>query len=68
MVGFSFPKIVNKMANPDLKTILLEQAFDDLKEVCIKFQEDSGATDMEVKILLRELVRVWDQQEKYQHE
>ena len=39
------------MANPDQKTILLEQAFDDIKEVCIKFQEDSGATDMEVKIL-----------------
>mgnify|MGYP001808320878 CR=1 FL=1 len=68
MGGFSFPKIVNKMANPDQKTILLEQAFDDIKEVCIKFQEDSGATDKEVKILLRELARVWDQQEQYQHD
>ena len=65
MGGFSFPKIVNKMTNLDQKTILLEQAFDDIKEVCIKFQEDSGATDKEVKILLRELARVWDQQEQY---
>ena len=42
------------MANPDQKTILLEQAYDELKEVCTKFQDESGATDMEVKTLLRE--------------
>jgi len=48
------------MANPDQKTILLEQAYDELKSVCSKFQEESGATDMEVKILLRELSRVWE--------
>ena len=49
------------MANPDQKTILLEQAYDELKSVCSKFQEESGATDMEVKTLLRELARVWEQ-------
>jgi len=49
------------MANPDHKTILLEQAYDELKSVCSKFQEESGATDMEVKTLLRELARVWEQ-------
>ena len=43
------------MANPDQKTILLEQAYDELKLICSKFQDDSGATDMEVKTLLREL-------------
>ena len=48
------------MANPDQKTILLEQAYDELKSVCYKFQEESGATDMEVKTLLRELARVWE--------
>ena len=47
------------MANPDQKTILLEQAYDELKEICSKFQDESGATDMEVKTLLRELARVW---------
>ena len=47
------------MANPDQKTILLEQAYEELKSICSKFQEESGATDMEVKTLLRELVRVW---------
>ena len=48
------------MANPDQKTILLEQAYKELKSVCSKFQEESGATDMEVKTLLRELARVWE--------
>ncbi len=48
------------MANPDQKTILLERAYDKLKLVCSEFQEESGATDMEVKTLLRELARVWE--------
>ena len=48
------------MANPDQKTILLEQAYEELKEICIKFQDESGATDMEVKTLLRELARVYE--------
>ena len=50
------------MANPNQKTILLEQAFEDIKEICIKFQEDSGASDMEVKTLLRELTRIWEKE------
>ncbi len=45
------------MANPDQKTILLEQAYE---VICTKFQDESGATDMEVKTLLRELARVWE--------
>ncbi len=49
------------MANPDQKIILLEKAYEELKSVCSKFQEESGATDMEVKTLLRELARVWEQ-------
>ena len=43
------------MANPDQKIILLQQAYDELKAICTKFQDESGATDMEVKILHREL-------------
>ena len=47
------------MANPDQKIILLEQAYDELKAICAKFQDQSGATDMEVKTLLIELARVY---------
>ena len=48
------------MANPDQKTILLEQAYDELKTICTKFQDQSGATNMEVKTLLRKLARVYE--------
>ena len=48
------------MINPDQKTILLEQAYDELKAICNKYQDESGATDMEVKTLLRELARVYE--------
>ena len=47
------------MANPDQKPILLELAYDEIKVICAKFQDESGAKDMEVKTLLRELARVW---------
>ena len=48
------------MANPDQKTILLEQAYEEIKLICTRFQDESGASDMEVKTLLRELARVWE--------
>ncbi len=50
------------MANPDQKTILLEQAYEQIKEICTQFQKDSGVSDMEVKTLLRELARVWEKE------
>ena len=50
------------MANPDQKMILIEHAYEEIKEICYKFQEDSGASDMEVKTLLRELARVWEKE------
>ena len=53
------------MANPDQKTILLEQAYDEIKVICAKFQYESGASDMEVKILLRELAKVWEKDIDY---
>ena len=48
------------MANPDQKTMLLKQSYDEIKSICSKFQHESGATDMEVKTLLREIARVWE--------
>ena len=48
------------MANPYQKTILIDQAYEEIKEICNKFQENSGASDMEVKTLLRELARVYE--------
>ena len=50
------------MANPDQKTILIEKAYEEIKEICTKFQDESGASDMEIKTLLRELARVWEKE------
>ena len=43
------------ITNPDQKTILIEQTYNEIKVICTKFQDESGAKDMEVKTLLREL-------------
>ena len=50
------------MANPDQKTILIESAYEEIKKICTKFQDESGASDIEVKTLLRELARVWEKE------
>ena len=39
---------------------MLEQAYEEIKLICSKFQDESGATNMEVKTLLIELARVWE--------
>ena len=52
------------MANPDQNTILIEQAFEDIKEICKKFQDDSGSSNSEVKTLLEEIANLWDTEEK----
>ena len=49
-----------KMANPDQNTILIEQAFEDIIEICKKFQDDSGSSNSEVKTLLEEIANLWD--------
>ena len=52
------------MANPDQKTILIEQKSKDIIEICKKFQNDSGSSDYEVKTLLTEIARLWEIEEK----
>ena len=48
------------MKNSDQKTILLEQAYDEIKAICTKFPDESRAIGMQVKTPLRELGRVWE--------
>ena len=48
------------MANPDQKTILIDQTSKDIIEICKKFQDDSGSSNSEVKILLREIAKLWE--------
>ena len=51
------------MANPDQKTILIEQAYKDIKEICQEFQDNSGSSNSEVKALLKELANFWETEE-----
>ena len=46
------------MAIPEQKTTLINQTSKDIIEICKKFQDDSGASDSEVKTLLREIARL----------
>ena len=55
MVFFNFI-----MANPDQNTILIEKAFEDIKEICKNFQDDSGSSNSEIKNLLEEISNLWD--------
>ncbi len=52
------------MANPDLKTTLINQTSKDIIEICKKFQNDTEASDSEVKSLLREIAKLWEIEEK----
>ena len=52
------------MANPDQKTILIEQAYKEIKEICKKLQDDSGSSDKDIKNLLTELAILWGTEEE----
>tara|TARA_B100001029_G_scaffold52119_1_gene41751 strand:+ start:858 stop:995 length:138 start_codon:yes stop_codon:yes gene_type:complete len=41
------------MANPDQKTILIDNAFEETKNICINLQKDTDALNLEVKRLLK---------------
>ena len=52
------------MANPDQKTILIDETSKDIIKICKNFQADSDSSDSEVKNLLREIARLWELEEK----
>ena len=46
----------NSMDNPDQKTIFIDSAFEEIKNICINLQKDSGASNLEVKSLLKLII------------
>ncbi len=48
------------MANLDQKTLLTEELINNIKELCIKYQNDSGSLNSEVESLLIEIAHKWD--------
>jgi len=52
------------MANPNQKTILIDNAFEEIKNICINFQKDSNASNLEVKSLLKLIMNEWEEKEE----
>ena len=52
------------MANPDQKTILIDNAYKDIKNICTNLQKDTGASDLEVKSLLNLILKEWNEKEE----
>ena len=44
------------MANPDQKTILIDNAFEEIKNICINLQKDTDASNSELKSLLKLII------------
>ena len=40
------------MANPDQKTLLMDNAYEEIKKICINLQKDTDASNLEVKSCL----------------
>ena len=51
------------MANPDQKTILIDNAYEEIKNICINLQKDSNASNLEVKSLLKLIMKQWEEKE-----
>ena len=47
------------MANPDQKTILIDNAYEEIKNICINLQKDSGASNLEINSLLKLITNEW---------
>ena len=52
------------MANPDQKTILIDNAHEEIKNICINLQKDTNASNLEVKNLLKLIMNEFEEKEE----
>ena len=52
------------MADPDQKTILIDNAYEEIKNICINLQKDTDASNLEVKSLLKLVMVEWAEKEE----
>ena len=52
------------MANPNQKTILIDNAYEEIKNICKNLQKDTNASNLEIKSLLKLIMNEWDQKEE----
>ena len=54
----------NSVANPDQKTILFDDALQEIKYICKNLQKDTNASNLEVKSLLKLITNEWEEKEE----
>ena len=52
------------MANPDQKTILIDNAYEEIKNICINLQKDTNASNLEVESLLKLIMNEWEEKQE----
>ena len=52
------------MSNPDKKTILIDNAYAEIKKICINLQKDSEVSNLEVKSLLKLILNEWEEKKE----
>ena len=52
------------MANLDQKSILIDNAYEQIKNICINLKIEAGASNLEVKNLLKLLINEWEEKEE----
>ena len=52
------------MANPDQKTILIDKAYEEIKDICANLQKDTAASNLEINSLLKLIMKEWEEKEK----
>ena len=52
------------MANPDQKTLLIDNDLEEIKNICIKLQKETHASNSELKSLLKLIINEWEENEE----
>ena len=54
------------MANPDQKTLLIDNAYEEIKKICINLQKDTDASNFEIKSFLKQIINEWEEKEEHE--
>ena len=52
------------MANPDQKTILIDNAFEEIRNICLNLQKDTDASNSELKSLLKLIINECEEKQE----
>ena len=52
------------MTNQNLKRLLIDNAYEEIKNICINLQKDTDASNLELKSLLKLIINKWEEKEE----